>query len=167
MPETRMTDAVKGYRDLATELATRWGKLASSVAAKIDADQYDAEAAHEACAKAARLTADTGGLLWFEALDAISILSGRQYAPYDVDSDPFESTLPGATLELEGPLIKQGGWPLVLLFPEVRPPDLPGNQTEFTLHANAKFRPGGTYIGKVRATKGGASESIDVWITVA
>ena len=57
-------------------------------AAKIDADKYDGKEMADAWARSVRLTAQTGFLLWSEALDAGSILTGRQYAPYIVDSDP-------------------------------------------------------------------------------
>lgn len=166
MPEKRMTGAVKGYRKLGTELVTQWSDLALDVAAKIDAGKYDGKEVADAWARSVRLTGQTGYLLWSEALDAMSILSGRQYDRYKVDSDPFQSPFPGATLELEGPLTRFYPPPWMLVA-KVCPPRLKGNQTTFTLEADATFHPAGTYMGKVRATHGDEHKLIDVFITVA
>jgi hypothetical protein len=161
-----MADAVAGYRVLASELVTRWSDLASGVAAKIDSDQYDAKAATKAWADTATLSAETGLLLWFEALDALSILTGSQYDRYLVESDDFESPVPGATLELEGPLRRAG---MVGILPaEADPQKLPDGQTTFKLRADATYHQGGTYVGRVLAsTTGQAPQPVDVWITVA
>jgi hypothetical protein len=162
-----MTDAAKGYRKLGQDLVTKWSDLALDVAAKMDADKYDGKEMADAWAKSVRLTARTGYLLWSEALDAASILTGRQYDRYDVGSDPFESPLPGATLELEGPLIRPYP-PLFMLFAEANPSQLHANQTTFILEADATYYPAGTYMGKVRATLGDEPPNlIDVFITVA
>jgi hypothetical protein len=163
-PESRISDAVKGYRRLASELVTKWGELASDVAAKCDAEEYDSSAAMKAWARTTRLTAETGFLTWFEALDAIAILSGRQYSRYEA-KDRFDSGLPGADLTVSTPL--RLGQTYAVLVAEVVPAKLPDGETWFELHADGTGRPGGTYVGKVTASKPGAeSRYVDVWLTV-
>ena len=68
-----------GYRVLADELVTKWDDLASSIAAKIDDDEYDGKAMLDAWAETTRLSAETSYLMWSEAMDAAATLSGRQY----------------------------------------------------------------------------------------
>ena len=164
MPETRMRDAVKGYRKLGKQLVMEWNNLASGVAKKMDTGKYDGKEAADGWARSVRLTARTGYLLWSEALDAASILTGRQYERYYVSSDPFKSPLPGATLKLDHP--SPGLIPLLRCSRrEVCPKQ--GDPTTFTLEADATFHPAGTYMGKVRAMHGDEHKLIDVFITVA
>ena len=163
--DTRMSDAVHGYRVLADELTKKWGELASGIADGIDADEYDGEAMLDAWAKAMRLSAETNFLIWSEAVDAATILSGRQYDPDLVESHEFESPLPGATLELDGPLV--GDSKGEELYAYVRPRKLAEGQTTFTVYADATGFPGDAYVGTVLASRGGQTESVEVFIQVA
>src|SRR5829696_4158882 len=95
-----MTKVVEGYRGLASDLADMWGDLASSVAARVDADEYDGDEMLRACARTPRLSVQTGFLIWNEAMEAAQALSGRQYERDPRESDPFYSPLPGATLDV-------------------------------------------------------------------
>jgi hypothetical protein len=162
--ETRMADAVESYRSLTTVLVTKWGDLASSIADEMDSGEYDGKAMFDAWAKTTRLTAETGVQMWAEALAAARILSGEQYEPDKRHSDPCQSPLEGATLELEGPLV--GLKTRKQLHAEVRPPTLEDGKTEFVVHADATGFPGDTYIGKVLASRGDQVARVDVWITV-
>src|SRR4051794_9730690 len=103
----RMTNAVEGYRLLASDLADMWSDLASSVAAKVDADEYDADEMLRACARTARLSAQTGFLIWNEAMESARALSGRQSDRDPKESDEFYSPLPGATLDVNVLLIPE------------------------------------------------------------
>lgn len=162
--DNRMTLAVNGYRELAEELATKWGDLASGIAAKIDAGEYDGKAMFDAWAKSTRLSVETNYLMWNEAMEAAAILSRRPGERHEVDSDPFESPLPGATLTMEGPLVGQDE--KGILTAVVRPEKLEDDEATFTLHADATGCEGDTYLGTVLASRGGEAESVPVHIVV-
>src|SRR4051794_21561127 len=162
--EARVTKAVAGYRELATELATKWGDLASTIAAKIDSDEYDGKAMFDAWAKATRLSVETNYLMWNEAAEAAATLSFRPGQRHEIPSDPFESPLPGATLKVDGPLVGQasGG----VLIAEVDPSQLPEGKTTFILRANVTDCEGDTYKGTVLASSGGETKPVKVFIVV-
>lgn len=160
--DTRMSDALDGYCVLANELQKDWGKLASSVADKIDKGKYGSEEMLDAWVQTMRLTAQTGMKMYSEALDAAEILSGSQYAPVLVDSDPFENPLPGATLTLKGSLV--GLLTRAELVAELNPPWQENGKEFFTVHANLTGYSGDVYRGLVLATRSDGSQSIDVFI---
>jgi hypothetical protein len=160
--DTRMADVVESYRSLATYLVEKWGDLASKTAHKIDGDEYDSDTMLDACAKTTRLTAETGVLMWTEALAAAKILSGEQYER-DVQEEHFESPLPGAALELEGSL--EGHKKHRHLAATVHPRQLADGDTNFVVQADATGFPSDDYLGTVRATRGAESVSVDVWIS--
>ena len=160
--DTRMTEAVNGYRALADELATKWGDLASSIAAKIDADEYDGKAMLDAWAKSTRLYVETSYQMWSKALDAAAILSRRPGERHLVDSDPFESPLPGATLTVVEPLEGKSG----VLIAKVDPSKLPEDETTFILSADATGYESDKYKGKVLASRGGDTALKKVFIVV-
>ena len=162
--DTRVTKAVAGYGELATELATKWGDLASAIAKKIDADEYDGKAMFDAWAKATRLSVETSFLMWNEAVEAATTLSRRPGERYEVDSDPFESPLPGATLAVKNPLVGQAS--KGLLIAEVNPDKLGDGETTFTLHADATGCEGDTYKGTVLASRGDETQPKKVFIVV-
>ena len=160
--DTRMSDALDGYFVLAKELQNDWGKLASTVADKIDKGTYDGEEMLDAWVQTMRLTAQTALKMYSEALDAAEILSGSQYAPVEVDSDPFENPLPGATLALNGPLI--GLRTREELVATLNLPWRENGKEFFTVHANATGYAGDVYLGSVLATRSDGSQSIKVFI---
>src|SRR6266498_6075528 len=162
-----LEDVVHGYTTLAEDLVERWSEHASTVATKLDAGTYDADSAVADLAACATLATESGLLLASEALDALAVATGRQYAPVIVDSDPFWSPLKGATLTLNGPLVDGFGVRLPVNVINVIPPKLDPEATEFSLRANATGYPGGTYVGKVVASKPGSEDQkVTVWITV-
>ena len=162
--DTPVTKAVTGYRELATELATKWGDLASVIATKIDADEYDGKAMFNAWAKATRLSVETSYLMWNEVMESAKTLSPRSGERYELPSDPFESPMPGATLEVDGPLVGQESQGV--LTATVDPPKLPDGETTFVLHANATDCEGDTYKGRVLASRGGETRPVRVFIVV-
>jgi hypothetical protein len=162
--DTRVTKAVAGYRELATELATKWGDLASAIAEKIDADEYDGEAMFDAWAKATRLSVTTSYLVWNEAVEAAATLSRRPGERYETSSDPFESPMPGATLEVDGPLVGQESQGV--LTATVDPSELEDGKTTFILHADATGCEGDTYKGTVLASRGGETRPKKVFIVI-
>lgn len=163
--DTRMSDALEGYRVLGEELVTKWGDLGAGIAAKIDADEYDSEAMLDAWAKTMRLSAQTSFLMWSEALDAGAILSGSQYAPDIVHFDAY-SPLPGASLEPEGHFVgEKTGAELPSV--KVRPSQLADGETKFTVYADATGLPKDIYWGNVRAWSGVDVEPVEVHLAVS
>jgi hypothetical protein len=160
-----LAQVMHGYARLASELIDRWDAHASTVAARLDAGTYDADAAVADVAKCASLAAESGFLLASEALDAVAILTGGQLRSHIVVSDPFSTTVPGAGLSIAGPLTSGFGHALSLVVPE--PAQLDPGATEFRLRADATGRPAGTYVGQVEAAGDGQAESVLVWITVS
>ena len=130
----------------------------------MDGDEYDGKAMFDAWAKTARLTAETGVLMWAEAMAAARILSGEQYERDERDSDPRQSPLAGARLELEGPLV--GHRTDKQLPAVVRPPKLGEGETTFVVHADTTYFPQDDYFGTVLASLDDQSARVDVWITV-
>jgi hypothetical protein len=162
--DTPVTKAVAGYRELATELATKWGDLASIIATKIDADEYDSKAMFDAWAKATRLSVETSYLMLNEAVEAATTLSRRPSEGYKLPSDPFQSPMPGATLEIEGPLVGQQSQGV--LTATVDPAKLADGETTFILHADATDCEADTYKGTVLASRGGEIRPVRVFIVV-
>jgi hypothetical protein len=162
--DKRVTEAVAGYRELATQLVAQWGDLASGIADKIDQDKYDARAMLDAWADTTRLSAKTSYLMWNEAMEAAATLSTRPGERHEVDSPPFESPLPGATLAVQGPLVGQQS--KCGLTATVHPDKLGDNETTFTLHADATGCAGDTYVGTVLATRGGETQTVPVIMPV-
>jgi hypothetical protein len=162
--DTRVTEAVAGYRKLATDLVAEWGDLASSIADKIDEDAYDGKAMRDAWLEAARLSVWTTYLMWNEAADAVAALSYRPGERYHLSSDPFESPLAGATLTVNGPLVGQQS--RGMLIAKVDPSKLEAGEKTFTLYADVTGSDGDTYLGTVLAARGRESESVPVFITV-
>ena len=162
--DTPVTKAVAGYRELAAELATKWGDLASAIATKIDNDQYDGKAMFDAWAKAARLSVETSYLMWNEAMEAAATLSPRPGGRYTLPSDPFQSPMPGATLEVDGQLVGQQSQGV--LTATVDPAQLADGETTFVLHADATDCEGDTYKGTVLASRGDETRPVKVFIVV-
>lgn len=163
-----LTDVVEGYTDLASLLLERWSAHASKVADKLDAGTYDVDGVVADLTTTAALSAESGFLLASEALDAIAILTGRQRQPHIVDSVPFHTNSPGATLALADPLAnghKSDSLPTSVI--SIVPSALAANATEFRLRANATGRRSGIYAGLVNATTPGGVEPVRVWIIVS
>jgi hypothetical protein len=157
---------VQEYAELTSSLLVRWSDHASKVAAKLDTGKYRADDAAADLAACAVLAADSAFLLASEAMDAVAVLTGRQGEPHDVESQPFSTSLPGATLELTGPLVNGFRFKLPVLVIDLRPPALAPKETEFRLGADASGCPGGTYRGQVKATAGGKDEMVDVRVVI-
>ena len=162
--DTPVTKAVAGYRELATELATMWGDLASAIAKKIDADEYDGKAMFDAWAKATRLSVKTSYLMWNEAMEAATTLSPRTGERYKLPSDPFQSPIPGATLAVDGPLVGQES--KGVLTETVDPLKLADGDRTFVLHADVTDCEGDTYKGTVLASRGDETQRVRVFIVV-
>jgi hypothetical protein len=164
---TRITDVVDDYAELGTWLLEKWSARASTVASRLDAGTYDADSAAADFAAAASLMAESWARLAGEALDCVAILTGRQCEPEIVDSEIFSTTLKGAKLELEGPLVNAWDGPLPTDLIEIIPSQLGAGDTDFRLRADATGYPGDTYLGKVVASlPNGQEEEVTVWITV-
>ena len=162
--DSRVTEAVDGYRQLATQLVTQWGNLASGIAAKIDQDEYDGKAVVDAWAETARLSMKTSYLMWNEVVEAAATLSFRPGERYVAHSDPFQSPLPGATLAVDGPLVGQQS--KGILIARVDQPELADGERTFSLHADATDCEGDTYKGTVLASRGGKTLPVKVFIVV-
>lgn len=166
--KSAFSEVVEDYTELATLLIDRWSDHASKVASKLDQRSYNADSAVADVAACVTLATESGFLLASEALDAIAILTGREYQPVIVDSDPFSSPVPGAKLRLAGALVDGFGAGLPTEFIAIIPPELGPNATKFSLRADATGRPAGTYVGKVVASRpGGEDQEVTVWVTVA
>lgn len=164
---TPLVDVVHGYAALASSLLERWSAHATAVASRIDAGTYDAESAAADLATSAALATESGFLLASEALDAAAILTGRQYEPHIVRSQTFSTSLAGGKLALAGPLTNGfGSDALPVSVVTVEPAQLGGNQTDFSLSADATGHRGATYVGVVEASRSGTVESVTVWIVV-
>src|SRR5688572_27014536 len=168
--QSTYTDIVQGYVDLASDLLERWTTQAGKVASKLDSRSYKPDTAMADLAATATLATETGFLFASEALEALAICTERERGPYYVDSDPFYSPAPGATLQLEGPLVGLGAVPdqLPVSVIEILPSSALGpNDTEFRLQANATGHQGITYAGRVTASwPGAADQKVPVWIVV-
>jgi hypothetical protein len=162
--DTRVTEVVAGYRLLATELATMWGDLASSIATKMDDDEYDGKAMVDVWAETVRLSAHSSYLMWNEAVEAAATLSFRPGERYMAHSDPFQSPLPSATLRVDGPLVGQQS--KGTLIARVDQPQLADGETTFGLHADATDCEADTYKGTVLASLGDKTLPVKVFIVV-
>jgi hypothetical protein len=163
-----LSDVAKGYAGLAETLRERWCAHISKLSSAVEAEDYGVVEARRDLAGCAFLVAESWFLVAAEAVDAYATLTGRQDEPYVVDSEEFESTLPGAALALEGPLA--GGYQDVLPVDRVTivPVQLDLGATTFRLRVNATDRGGDMYIGRVIATAPGVDpQPIDVWIQIA
>lgn len=161
-----LTDVVQGYAELASSLLRRWTDHASMVASKLDAGSYDADGAVADLATTASLATESGFLLATEALDAVAVLTGRQGKPHKVVSTPFSTSLPGAALELAGPLVSGFGSRLPVDVISVEPRQLGPKATDFRLRANASGHRSGTYVGSVKASAAGEVEQVTIRIIV-
>ena len=162
-----LADITEGYAALGSYLLNRWGDHGSKVAEKIDAGDYDADSAVADLTKCAMLVAESGVLLWNEALEAVTGLASPS-GPYEVVSDPFESPLPGAALRPAGPFVNgHGSGTLLVSHIRVDPPKLDAGKTRFVLRADATRKRAGIYRGYVEAAEPGNVQSVLAWIIVA
>jgi hypothetical protein len=162
-----ITEVVEDYTELGTWLVQRWSAHASKVATRLDAGDYDADSAAADLAACASLAAESWARVAWEAIDAAAILTGQEYEPEVIDSDPFSSPIPGATLTLQGPLVGAFGNELPTDVIEIIPSQLGPNATQFRLRADATGHPGGTYLGRVVASKPGRADAgVRVLVTV-
>jgi hypothetical protein len=162
-----LSEVVDGYVELGNYLVDRWRDHAANIAAKVEGPQYGADDAVNDLGATTSLAAQSGFLIVSEAFDALAILTGRQSQPYSVDSDVFDSPLPGATLALAGPLTNGFSSPLPASAVTIDPTKLDQGQTRFRLQVNATGQRAGTYVGQVQASDGAAMQLVDVWVTVA
>jgi hypothetical protein len=162
--ESPLAQVLHGYAALASELIDRWQQQASKTAERLDAGTYDADAAVADLARCASLAAESGVLLASEAIDAVAILAAGRPGPHIVHAGPFFTSVPGAKLELAGPLTSGFGHSLGLV--TLEPAQLAQGATEFRLRADATRRPAGTYTGEVEAVGAGQAESLLVWVIV-
>jgi hypothetical protein len=165
---TPLSEVVEGYTELASDLVGKWSEHASKVAAKLDAGTYDADQAVSDLGCGAVLATESVVAIASKALDAVAILTGRQFEPYEVESDSFFTTLPGAALAVAGPftdLVGTASLPASAI--TVTPAQLDPAATEFQLHAIATGVRGATYFGIVEASASGQVEPVRAWIVVA
>jgi hypothetical protein len=161
-----LSTVVEGYSRLASRLLAEWTDHASNVAAKLDADAYDADRAAADLAKTFSLATESWFLLASEALDAAAILSSGRLGRHVVRSGPFVAPSAGAALEARGPFTSGHGHQLPAACVRVEPPQLGPGKTEFGLCADATGCRAGTYVGEVVASTAKAVERVVVWITV-
>jgi hypothetical protein len=157
--ETPLTDAVADYVKFASPLLKEWQEHATGVASKLDAGEYNADKLAADLAKCTKLAIETGVGAVMEVLDVMAILTGSQYERI-TDEHVFSTSLPGAALELAGPLISGSG--LDQLSPDdikiLPSPQLGPGATEFRLRADVTGHRGGLYTGTVVASKLGAPD---------
>jgi len=157
-----------GYATLASELVTRWGDHADAVATKVKAGDYGADDAVNDLAKCAFIATEGGFLVVNEAVEAIAVCSGSHDEPYEVESQPYDSPLPGATLQLAGALTEGFGDAIPVSAVTIVPAPLDPGQTRFRLHVNASGRRAAIYRGVVHAADAaGATADINVKVQVA
>ena len=158
----------QGYARLASELVTKWGDHADAIATKVRAGNYGADDAVSDLTKWGAIAAESYYLVVNEAVEAIAICSGSQGEPYDIESDPYDSPLPGATLQLVDPLTEPFGDVIPVSAVTVAPTPLAQGATQFRFRTNATGRPGTLYRGVVRASDAaGATADIPVRLVVA
>jgi hypothetical protein len=158
----------QGYARLASELVTRWGDHADAIATKVRAGNYGADDAVSDLAKSGFIAAESYYLVVNEAVEAIAICSGSQDQPYDVESEPFDSPLPGAALKLTDALSEPFGDVIPVGAVTVAPTPLAQGATQFRVRTNASGRPGTLYRGVVRASDAaGATADVAVRLVVA
>jgi hypothetical protein len=161
-----MSDVVQGYADLASSMVDRWSALASRAASELDAGTYDAGSWAEDVTEGATLAAEASLCWTAETIDAFAAFAGGEVRPNIVTSPKFRAPA-GARLELEGMLQKGPELPtLPAEAVRIEPPQLGPTETEFTLRADATGHRGGTYVGRVKATKGEETTRVIVWIAV-
>lgn len=166
---SKLSQVAEGYAVLVQTLADRWRARAETIAADVEDGGYGVEEARRDVAGCAFLVTESWFLVASEAVDAYAILTGRQHDPYDVDSEEFESALPGAALALEGPLsdgFKKDALPVDRV--TLLPAQLEPGKRRFRLRVDAASCFGDTYTGRVIATAPGVDpQPIDVWIQIA
>ena len=165
--DTRMTDAVDGYRVLATELVTKWGDLASAIADKIDADEYDGKAMFDAWAKATRLT---GG----DQFPDVARGTRRRDDPVRPSVRARQASTPTRS-RARCPARRSswmGRWSGLARrrTPARRGAPVASSQTVRRPSSCTRTRRtsrGDAYMGTVLASRGGQTEPVEVFITVA
>lgn len=161
--------AVQGYFELATSLAERWRNHLDEVQGRVEKDGYTADQAVADFTQTAALAAECWTLLAAEAVDAVTTIAAPRSEHDFVESKPFTTNIPEASLTVEGPLVN------VQKTDELRPdvvrcepnPLPAGQKNEFRVIADAVLRDHGLYKGRVRAEAGGASEYVDVEVVVS
>lgn len=161
-----LTDVVQDCAELASSLLERWTEHASMVATKLDAGAYDADDAVADIAATASLATESWVLLAAEALDAAAGLAGRRPKRNLVHSTSFSTSLAGATLALDAPLVSGFGARLPVGVVSLVPAELEPGETDFALSADATGHRSGTYVGTVEASASGQVEPVRVWIIV-
>ena len=159
---------MQGYFELATSLAERWRQHLDEVQARVDKKDYNANQAVADFTQTAALAAESWTLLAAEAVDAVTTLAAVRPEQDIVESKEFSTSIPGARLTVDGPLVN------VQKTDELRPdvvwcePDqLPAGKTDFRVCADAVLHDHGLYKGRVRAEVGSASEHVDVELLVS
>jgi hypothetical protein len=148
---------VAGYVQLFDTLVDTWGKLASKIAAQIDAGSMSTDDAASDVAEAGALGVQSWVLIVNEALDAAAVLGGTQHDPVVTPPQGFTAPAfgPGVaqvprTLELAGPLtFDLGGDSLPESAVTIAPNPLPADTLDFTVSADATGHPAGGYRGTV------------------
>jgi hypothetical protein len=159
-----MSDVFDSYNSLASTMFDRWSRLGSRAASRVGAGTYRPSYAADDAALGATIAAESAWMWTAWTWEAFAKLAGLDGEPNTVESDPFESKLAGATLELCPPFVRGPGLeelPVSCLTIRPRPED-----EEFTLYADGSGYCGGTYVGEVKATAAGKTETIPVWITI-
>jgi hypothetical protein len=164
----RLEAAVQGYFELATSLAERWRQHLDEVQARVERDDYTANQAVADFTQTAALAAECWTLLASEAVDAVTTIAAPRPDRDIVESEPFTTSIPGARLTVEGPLVN------VQKTDELRadavwcePEQLSPGQNTFRVCVDAALHDAGLYEGRVRAEAGGASEYVNVEVLVA
>lgn len=165
--DSRVSDVVQAYNDLAASLLGRWSEMASKTASKIDAGAYDASSAADDVVAGSWLATEAAGLWAAQTLSAWATLAGYEPGANIAVSQPFTADA-GAKLVLRGPLAKgpPGADQLPVSKVTLQPEQLEPGKSEFTLKADGTGHRGGTYVGVVDATTSAGSKPVSVWISI-
>jgi hypothetical protein len=162
-----MSDVFESYNSLASTMLDEWSRLGSRAAWKMSAGVYGPSHAADDAAAGATLAAESAWMWTAWTWEAFAKLAGLDGEPNVVQSYPFESPLPGATLDLCGPLARGPGLEqLPVRCVTIEPRQLGPDATEFELHADGSGYCGGTYVGEVNATAAGETKAVHVWISI-
>jgi hypothetical protein len=164
--ESRVSDIVQAYNDLASSLLARWSEMASKTASKVDAGAYDASSAADDVVAGSWLATEAAGLWAAQTLSAWATLAGYKPKPNIAVSQRFEAPA-GAKLVLRGPLAKGPGSDHIPPSKvTLQPEQLQPGEREFKLKADGTGHRGGTYLGVVDATTNAGTEPVYVWISI-
>jgi hypothetical protein len=162
--KSRVSDLVRGYTTLASDLVHRWSGLASRWASEVDAGTYTASRAVEDAAAGATLAAE-GSFSWAELTwQAVDKRCGREGDQAPADLGTFQAPA-GAKLKLRRGYPNMGPND-ILAGVTIHPEQLGPEETEFTVRTDGRPCRGGTYVVEVEATTRQGTEVVGGWITI-